>query len=982
MTNHLLTYTPFTDPIPLTCDTKGALVRIDVHKKPEVTCSKLHFRFPVGDGPECLTTLKAVQDKGLLPVEPTGWSVKPVEGKPGEFVALPNGTMKETTSFKWKNITVHPKHHPVTVSVDEETATGSGKPSVKTAAVRYEKISPKVTFTALEAKPQHVTRGDDTVLSWKGRADASYTVYYGIDGVIPSEQITCKDGTCKTTAKNLRSATTFMVAASATETGQGPVHYNQSIHVTVEKPDVAVGQIQVQSTAGILGSVQAYQYTYEDRFGAVAPTDGLLMLQPHYAGDDRRAPLPTVEVFVDVHRKGSLSHSQRRTAHKTGETPQFPTFMCVPVPAGSKFLINRRGGKPSTGRLYWLPMGSHGIPKPQLATEAADTTEADVGNLPSLLQYYYHPTALDITNSPDGKIDIRVDALDPSITCDTVTVNVPVGTGKEHLTKPDTAESIKPSSTWQSFRKGTQAGEYVAKPTRKKVFYHTPATLTLSGITVNTPEDTAKLEIYETREKKKGVSVYLPVRKVRPGLNMRDFAPDDRAVRNGGTTTVRWKTTYLSGVEYRVQWAGHDEPVQSGEYEKKVGPLYRTTPVYLTAYDTTTKAELNTLTTTVTVTDPDLTARNLTVVESCTLMKVPQVFRPSLEKENFSGKANTDGLLVVSAKCEKAKEPTTVTAKVTPPGGTLEYEAKALAVLPEDGDGLPAGFALPIAKGASVTVARTPTSSTLTTTASWLPFGLGGLNSNQRPESTELVEASSDTAEAPAPEGATTAPPISSFRPDRLSIASQEPVTLRWDAVPNTHLTLTYRDHRGATVNEKVTGKKEHTVQGLTQDTAFALRATEKPDGQGRLLAALTATVTITNPDAVFSTLDLTGGAAMIGPPEKISYGFTGQASKTVTTDGFLTGWIKDTSTGGSKVVATVSRSNKELYRAEVYSAKPPAPWGLNSDAAKCFFDNFFLPVPKGATLAILPATSHSGGSIGDGSREAKLVWIPLGQGR
>lgn len=156
----------------------------------------------------------------------------------------------------------------------------------------------------------------------------------------------------------------------------------------------------------------------------------------------------------------------------------------------------------------------------------------------------------------------------------------------------------------------------------------------------------------------------------------------------------------------------------------------------------------------------------------------------------------------------------------------------------------------------------------------------------------------------------------------------------------------------------------------ITDTTAFTLLATSQPHGQGDVLAAVTTTVTVINPDSTYTSLTVNGTTTILGPPQPINYTFTQDYQHTATTDGFLVGWVHDTSPDGSRITAHITHNNTPTRSATASTGK--IPW---QDVTEPVPDNFFLPVPHNAQLTIHKADPHTS----SGTRTCQLRWIPLG---
>ncbi|GAA2692080.1 hypothetical protein [Streptomyces lunalinharesii] len=994
----LLSYAHALSPTPFYAGSPLAEVEITATIPTDIDCTKLVFQLPVGTGKEALLApdaWKAVQ--GIKPSE-GDWTLDKEPNVQGRFTATTPSKPKGTFAFRFKQITVQGHHGTAKVAVTETSAPAGQTPRDRPASVLVQKVSPAVRFSDLRATPPDVECGKPVTLSWKGSGTAEYTVYYGLGQTAPKPQL--KDDRWTTTVPSMTSATTFVVKAEGTDDNETVRNY-QSVHVTVRKPVVSVGDLSVRTSTQLFGTPVKHPHAWKGAFIALAKTDGLLLYQPTHSIAGQR----TSRVFANVFTDAQLSHTQRRTVRHSAEKPKTPSAICLPVPAGSKIEIHALI-KPDSGTMWWIPFGGEGLTLAK--TDEAERTTAAGGAPAPRLNYAYKPHDTNVSTSAPNKVTfvLYADAASPEEKLSKLTVTLPVGESPQHLT--ESLSGINSQYTrWNSFTKVDD--HYEADPGQDEIFRITPETLTLADVAINKATGVADIEIREVRGDTPSLPVKLRVRKGAPELKMQDLRADPPTVRRGGQARITWRATALAHVKYELVWEGGRHDVSSVN-DHTVKGLRRTTPVTLTAYDTRQNNKvLHSLTIVVSVSEPDLAANTLKVARKCTVLGRRQSWEPAFTSA-WEARADTDGLLVLSAINKRPdvslssdiagtdaqdtrgkKEPVTLDVTVTAPGGN-PYSVRSLAYDPDEnhGDLLPVGIVAPVPRGASVRIARDPVNSyEIESLLTWLPFGAGELrvHRNQErqknPEQEEITHATvvspetGDTATAPQGADGGRARLISGFRPDGLHIPHAKNVILSWTAAPSTTLTLVYRDAKAETRTEDVTGKAEMTVRGLTQDTAFTLIASEGRYGTGKLLEVATVVVTVTHPDADFTDLHVSGRTNIIGLPEAVPYTFTSGYTKTnVPTDGFLVGYISDTSASGSKVPVTVTPAGGTPYGMTLYSAR-------SADGATTVPDVVFLPVPKGATLTINASTVHSTGGAADqeesrGGPTASLFWIPL----
>lgn len=962
----LLHYTASFEPSPIKSSDDGVRIDITIKKRHlNSNCKKIVFQCPVGSTGTDLST--AAQAAKITPIPPTGWTLNPGT-KPGEFEAIRSANASQAVTFGWKNIKVNGKPGYFTIAVAETTGRGTATPVERTANLpTMQKVSPEVYFGDFKPAEPSVTCGDDVRLSWAGKTTTTYEIRYDDrKEIVPAGQLA-------KTIKGILHTTTFLLIAEAV-VNQEKHYFYQSLTVPVKNPEQSVGTLDVEKTAAILAKTpQRYEHQYTNNFVASAPTDGFLLLWPRVRTGQDVTGQDVARVIATVYRDAQKSHVVRRTVdERAAGTFSLPSAMCVPLPRGAKVIVSRTGSACEKEDLLWIPGSSLPL---AAATNRASYEQADPESQTGLLfDYRYQPNSAVISTSKTT-FEFTVDTRDPNASCQKVTFAFPVGDKADDLAA--TASGTTRKKQWSSFSRNAQSGgkiPFVATPP-SNVFAKTPERLTVSDIQINNKEGPAHISVTETRNGQESPPRMLPVYKTPPGLEMSDLAANPPSIPKPGKARVTWKSQKKDGVGFFLKWGDANEIPVDAYQNYNVGPLHRTTTVQLTARRLGDHKDLKVLTTTIDVAHPDITVQDLTVTTELGLLGPTQLSNRTTLAAPITVTASTDGLLVVSALHQgSTRVPTVVCADVRPTRGEA-YGARALATTGLST--LPVSFVLPIPSSATVTLKK-ESGNPLRDEGeiTWLPCGSGPLKglSVASDESTFVPVSLDDNQQYT--EAQDSRPPLSDFRPNKLTVANGTSVTLTWQSMTDKHLTLLYSDHAGTLQRIPVTGTSEQVVDDIRDTTAFTLLASTQAYGAGDVLGAVTTTVTVINPTATYQQLTVNGNTTAFGPPETIDYKFTEDYQTTTSTDGFLVGWVQDTSTQGSRVTAEVRHNGQVIHAVTTSTGQLPASWNQswNQQGTAVVPDNFFLPVPKGAQLTIKKAATSSG------TRTCALRWIPIGE--
>ncbi|MET7300423.1 hypothetical protein [Embleya sp. NPDC005575] len=199
------------------------------------------------------------------------------------------------------------------------------------------------------------------------------------------------------------------------------------------------------------------------------------------------------------------------------------------------------------------------------------------------------------------------------------------------------------------------------------------------------------------------------------------------------------------------------------------------------------------------------------------------------------------------------------------------------------------------------------------------------------------------------------------FRPDKVTVANGESVTLRWERSRGPKYTL-YWDG-GSQPVDNLSSWPSHDLEHTTGFMLVAVDGT----GTGRRTYALTTAVTVTEPNLLVGNLDVNGVTQLQGPRHQFPLPGVGTSQYyKAYTDGTLVGYLSGRSGApGATLAATVYRAGQNEYTmrftSENPAAKPPDETPIT------------VPVPQDAEVLL-----YFGGQSGD---TLDLVWLPQGTG-
>lgn len=360
-TDYLLAYGVKTEPPLLTAGHDSGAIIITCGAKSGTTafCDKIVVRVPVGSGPGDLSDTGPAA--GITPdlddtgIRPDSWdhSAMPVSGGKREFV-FKNGRDKRT-KFDGRNLILILKKIPVnqstgnvTIEIDEYSAPTDVGTTKRPTTVPVRKAPEGFEFHSFHPMKMMVPNGKPAELTWVG-SPAEYTMYWGLDSEATMDP---KDNPPWTSPENLTNTTGYMLQAKV-ESPNGPMFFTQTCVVSVEKPDLEIGKLdvwgkatlyeglEVQGQAKIFHKRPIVPRELEAGFNIIAPTDGFLTMNFPSDGD----------AVFQVYTQAMYSTMTLDSGNHT-----------FPVNAGSQLFIKRISGNSVSVRVAWFSMGTSPLP--------------------------------------------------------------------------------------------------------------------------------------------------------------------------------------------------------------------------------------------------------------------------------------------------------------------------------------------------------------------------------------------------------------------------------------------------------------------------------------------------------------------------------------------------------------------------------------------------------------------------------------------
>ena len=293
---NLLTYAVKPTPSPLTAAYDGASLEFmcGTRSGSPVLCDRITIRVPIGAGPEHLTDaqsavgIKPDLDDTQDPQKNT-WSAELPTTSGGMRVFVFKADRDPARIDGWnlrlflKDIVVSSSTGNVTIEIEEHSQTQGGAWGNPKTTVMVSKAPENFEFHSFHPVNMMVPNGGYPELKWVG-SPAEYTMYWGLDSEATMDP---KVNPPWSPTEPLRNTTGYMLQAKV-ESPNGPMFFTLTCVVSVEKPDLEIGKLDVlgrtvlhdgldvQGKATIFHRRPIVPREVEAGFNIIVPTDGIL----------------------------------------------------------------------------------------------------------------------------------------------------------------------------------------------------------------------------------------------------------------------------------------------------------------------------------------------------------------------------------------------------------------------------------------------------------------------------------------------------------------------------------------------------------------------------------------------------------------------------------------------------------------------------------------------------------------------------------
>lgn len=233
-----------------------------------------------------------------------------------------------------------------------ETAGPEAVPGERAAIHhRLPKASPDAMLEDFRPDRVTVPNGDRVTLTWKCETGPEYELFYDDQRVDVVGFIDNGNGAWP--SPPLTKATAFMLLASTEKNGV-PVTYGLTTAVTVDVPDLEVGDLEANGTVRLFGQTQEIPTTTQSQGTSYfADTDGVLTGYIKTTLDGAAAELTVFVTPPGVRRQKFATQSW----DAIGGTDNQEASLLVPVPQGSVVRVIGKGDT-FTAALTWFPFGT------------------------------------------------------------------------------------------------------------------------------------------------------------------------------------------------------------------------------------------------------------------------------------------------------------------------------------------------------------------------------------------------------------------------------------------------------------------------------------------------------------------------------------------------------------------------------------------------------------------------------------------------
>ncbi|MFI6284018.1 hypothetical protein ACIBCM_04530 [Streptomyces sp. NPDC051018] len=353
----VLGYRVHTSPSPLRISTAAqegrATVEVVVtNDGPEpAVCEAVSVTLPSGTGRGSLTArpedISATVDDPAWAAEHRGGGVFALRPAAPGTPLPPGGRIRLTLA----GIVVDGVPGTVTMDIAETAAAGGPVRSTAVTGARLTKAAPDALLEDFRPDRAGVSNGETVTLTWKCREGPDFDLFFD-DQRIPVNGF-ISDGNGSWTSHPLTRATAFMLLASTTEDGR-PVTYGLTTAVTVDVPDLEVGDLDANGTVRLFGQAQEIPVsTQSEAMTYFADTDGVLTGYVKTTRTDVMAELSVLVTPPGLRRQKFATQSW----DVRGGTDNQEASLFVPVPKDATIRVVSKG-EDFTASLTWFPLGT------------------------------------------------------------------------------------------------------------------------------------------------------------------------------------------------------------------------------------------------------------------------------------------------------------------------------------------------------------------------------------------------------------------------------------------------------------------------------------------------------------------------------------------------------------------------------------------------------------------------------------------------
>ncbi|RLV04497.1 hypothetical protein CTZ27_11250 [Streptomyces griseocarneus] len=352
----VLTYDVASDPAPvqvsLGSTPKKATLFITVtnHRQSAVQVESVRFSFPVGSGPEDLSSNPGSADPQVD--NDKFWRFELDEERPGSAVLTPKRsatlTGGEQLELELAHIEINAAVGTSRLTVDEQVK--NEEPGTET----WPLAKVPAGFTTGDFRPEYilVQSGTPAELTWRGDSRPGSATYTMLHDGEPCDVTNVR----RWKSPPLHRDTAFALVVEVTESGN-TAEYAMTTLVTVARPDLVVNDLTVNGSTTLTHAPAGFDLGEALELTYRAETDGFLVgyVRADQEVPESEDPPPTLTVTVGSDGARRVTGVQsRRTERAPGDPGSRLTAV---VPKGATVTVARAGTTPSTHVLSWLPFG-------------------------------------------------------------------------------------------------------------------------------------------------------------------------------------------------------------------------------------------------------------------------------------------------------------------------------------------------------------------------------------------------------------------------------------------------------------------------------------------------------------------------------------------------------------------------------------------------------------------------------------------------